>query len=465
MSLSTRWNLIECDSPYYSSSFFAKARRGFLSRDVILEEDKEFASSLIEKMKENSKFVVVADSFYKRYLDRFSKDPEVKKIHKQIYAKKVGVPVEVFDEKKNKGLYEFLVSNFMHKKFEKFPGGITYTVDHKAEILFKGRKMFWEELSRKISSDEIIVSTNETLGNTYYTYQGFTKVKNLKKIDLDKRDIATEDLRKYAIKFEEKVGSGKWLVKMRVEADEKGPHIRGVDHPSLKLEAPDGSVYSFGLHRPGFSFMHQGAILHMVEPGEFYSSRHGTIKETAFEVTEEKWANVLKTLLKDRKKDNVSYELMQGNCTKYVCDVLRESKVVDLSASLHNVRYIAHHVAHNMPVMPQWFLHRFARGFSSLVEKFYIISKIVGVAINIGVYIRSDVTKVNKDWFTSRGLSVKEAFFTKLGDVFEYNKIFLNSPWRLRQYQNSIDECRRSQSNQPYVVPSEIKVKVSEDAL
>ena len=457
------------NNSHVSLPLLERTKRFFSSKEYSLKQDLACVKAILAKCN-SFEVASLASDFYKTNLQRFSKDVRVRGLSRNIFAKRAGVDEKVFDN--NDGLYEFFVKHHMHYKFHKFPNTRPEILENgEARLLVNNHPISWSELKPRVQpKGDLAMSPNDVSGKAYYTHNGIVKVPDkLENINLEKANL--DQLKSCAIRFDKEPPTGKYLVTIRLEA---ANHPRlSQDHPSIKLKTPEGDVYSFGLYRQLPSFLTHGAILHMVEPGEFYTGG-GEVKEVDISATEKQWEKILRTLLIDRKEDITNYELMKNNCTKYLCDLLRDAGVANFHTRLYGFHYIIQSITDAVEIVPGLNyisknicdFHKVSYDIANITEKIPVVREIIAVTINFFVYVRSQANKVDKTWveeregrFTKR--HPKPEPYMKFWDIFKPEKVYVNSPWWLRKYQNEIENWRKIHKDKPYGIPKKFECQRS----
>ena len=337
-----------------------------IKENACLQEERWTKCSRINELFKNIKDFAARKekSIKKKKENKYShiteKLNEVDGFDKEVYAQRLGVPVEVFQGIEGEKLYKFLSSNFLHKKIEYFTSDSHYrnpelfdvcdeTMDHKLTVnddgevcmLFNGKRKKWSEVYNKLFDD------NGVLKNPFtYTYEG---IKPLPGDFVDRKQLIGDDfkkmtlqniLEKYFVIFDRKNPkkcNGKWIFSILWEGDKKRHRPRG-DHSWARIQTPDGKIYSVGFARKIFGFAMSEGIFEQGDTFE-YSSFGGKHTKVDFEATRGGIKEILIKILSDIRDFDTGFDVRQHNCTSYSKFFLR-CIGVDMRPEMHVIKYL-----------------------------------------------------------------------------------------------------------------------------
>ena len=273
----------------------------------LLGQLKQISSGDIAPSAESKKIVEASKWFLINILN--SQMPffnsQRKSFSEALMALKLGVPLDVLQNEKNKGLISFLSRNHLIRPMDCF--------DHKAQagdggviqLLVNGDYMSWKELEQEVGASHLD-----------YNYQGIivrnkdNEYKALPLLILPKKNEVPES-------YKGEIAPDKPEMELILKNDNE------FGHSWLRLKHPDGKVYSFGLYRKqnyGVSLFQQlskaQGMLISPDYHEFNGSG-STRKSESKPITQKEFDDLLEKFEDLTYREGLTYEALDKNCAKW----------------------------------------------------------------------------------------------------------------------------------------------------
>ena len=314
-------------------SWYTTAKKYF-SRDFTTQKAGEVALKLIDELKKHdrldphkakkSDLYKAARYFRKNVVPHCKTNAAFSALVKEEVAFGLGIEKEVLD--KNKGLFEFAKETSFNTYLARYHDHLMVDANQRVSLRinpdkaknlglpYRTIRARWDEIREKVEKDFLPEARKEKFSSYFYSENGFTFDKFVRKID----PLITNVLRLYRHKSKHKWGN-RYVYEVCIHAEGEGPDIKKM-HTWRRLKDPKGNSYSIGDYRPsdtnGILTCAPLVVRHQNPESSEFTPEYFNEK-LSVEITKEQF-NKLKTLEEDRLNGrfaNKSFKNLNDNCT------------------------------------------------------------------------------------------------------------------------------------------------------